>query len=72
MVETLCGDREVADRWDSVLNHLGPLTMDALACPFGYVLSKSGPDEFFGDGLSSPFDTGMSETVKGVKNSASP
>ena len=39
VVETLGGDREVADRWDSVLDNLGSLAMDALACPFGYVLS---------------------------------
>ena len=72
VVETLRGDREIADRWNSVFDYLGSLAVDALTSPFRHVLSERGPDEFFGDGLSSPFDTGVSETVKGVKNSASP
>ena len=46
VVETLRGDREVADRWDSVLNHLSPLTMDALARPFATVLAHGRPNHF--------------------------
>ena len=68
VVKTFVGDREVAYWRHRVANHLGPLAMEALACPSGHVLAHGRPHHFGANSLTRALHAGMPEAVYDVED----
>ena len=72
VLKSLLRNDEFSDGRHSMPNHLGPLAGKTVTSPSRCIMAHVGPKELVTDGLTSPFDSWMTESMDGVKHSSSP